>query len=244
MEERLAVIDQFTEQVLACNYSRDQTKKIVSTGMIGYKNMKLAAHKTGSGIRKGAAEGALERWRKKLVRKSSWFKSSPKQKARAERPVKRKAEDVGDKPLTPVAVLFVPQTPQGPLAKKLTQQEIWLTQLSQEKIKVVKRWGCTIRQLLVRSNIWGQGHCGRPEVECPPCDTVDGKQRCQQRSVLYETFCTRCKERADADRDTDTGNTGKKAVYSVYTGETSLTDRERLVGVKGEGARGGGGHLT
>ena len=247
MEERLAVIDQFTEQVLACNYSRDQTKKIVSAGLIGYENMKLAANKSGSGIHKGAAEGAVERRRKKLVGKSSWFKSSPKQKARAERPGKRKAEDVGDKPLSPVAVLFVPQTPQGALAKKLTQQEVWLTQLSQEKIKVVERSGCTIRQLLIRSNPWGQGHCGRPEGECPPCDTGDGKQRCQQRSVLYETFCTRCKERADAladaDRDTDTGNTGNKAVYSVYTGETSLTARERLVGVKGEGAR-GGGHLT
>ena len=117
--------------------------------------------------------------------------------------------------------------------------------MSQEKIKVVERSGCTIRQLLIRSNPWGQGHCGRPEGECPPCDTGDGKQNCQQRSVLYETFCLRCKEQVDRQKEqgTDTTeNTGKK-VNSVYTGETSLTLRERMVGVRGEGAR-GGGHLN
>ena len=105
MEVRLAVIDQFTEQVLACHSSRDQTKKIVTAGLTGYENMKLAAEKSGSGIHKGAAESAVERRRKKLVGKSSWFKGSKK-------PVRRKAGDVGDKPLTPVSVLFVPQTPQ------------------------------------------------------------------------------------------------------------------------------------
>ena len=218
----------------------------MTAGLTGYENMKLAAEKSGSGIHKGAAEGAVERRRKKLIGKSSWFKSSPKQKARVERPGKRKAGDVGDKPLTPVSVLFVPQTPQGALARKLTQQEVWLTQLSQEKTKVVERSGCTIRQILIRSNPWGTGHCGRPEGECPPCDTGDGKQRCQQRSVLYETFCTRCKEQVDRmkEQQTDaTDNTGSQAVYSVYTGETSLTLRERMVGVRGEGAR-GGGHLT
>ena len=114
--------------------------------------------------------------------------------------------------------------------------------------KVVERSGCTVRQILIRSNPWAKGHCGRPEGECPPCDTGDGKQNCQQRSVLYETFCIRCKEEADKQKEQDAGNTententGNRVVNSVYTGETSLTLRERMVGVRGEGAR-GGGHL-
>ena len=118
----------------------------MTAGLTGYENMKQAAQESGSGIHKGAAEGAVERRRKKLVGKSSWFKSSPKQKARVERPGKRKIGDVSDNPLnplTPVSVLFVPQTPQGALAKQLTQQEVWLTKMSQEKIKVVERSGCT-----------------------------------------------------------------------------------------------------
>ena len=59
---------------------------------------------------KGVAEGAVERRRKKLVSKSSWFEGSPKQKTRVENTGKRRtgAGDTGDKPLTPVTVLFVP----------------------------------------------------------------------------------------------------------------------------------------
>ena len=106
-----------------------------------------------------------------------------------------------------------------------------------------ERSGATIRQLLIRSNPWGQGHCGRPEGECPTCDTGDGKQRCQQRSVGYESSCTVCKQRADRDRQLGTEDTENKARYSIYVGETSLTLRERMVGVRGQGAR-RGGHLN
>ena len=35
-----------------------------------------------------------------------------------------------------------------------------------------------------------------------------------------------------------TEDTENKAVYSIYVGETSFTLRERMVGVRGEGARG------
>ena len=81
-----------------------------------------------------------------------------------------------------------------------------------------ERSGATIRQLLIRSNPWGQGHCGRPEGECPTCDTSDGKQRSQQRSVGYESSCTVCKQRADRDRQLGTEDTENKAVYSIYVG--------------------------
>ena len=142
-----------------------------------------------------------------------------------------------------MTVLFVPQTPQGAFAKKLTELEVWLTKLSGEKTKIVERSGCTVRQLLVRSNPWAQGHCGRPPGECPPCDTGDGKQSCQRRSILYETFCLRCKAQVDLEKENGTENTDNRAVNSVYTGETARTLRERMVSVKGVGAT-GGGHLT
>ena len=82
----------------------------MTAGLTGYENMKQAAQESGSGIHKGAAEGAVERRRKKLVSKSSWFEGSPKQKTRVENTGKRRttAGDTGDKPLTPVTVLFVP----------------------------------------------------------------------------------------------------------------------------------------
>ena len=243
IQARLAVIDQFTQQVLACGYSKEQTRRIVTAGLVGYENMKIAAEEAGGSIHKCAAEGAVERRRKKLIGKASWFKGSSKPKARGERPSRRKTGGVGDKPLTPVTVLFVPQTPQGALAKKLTEQEVWLTKLSGEKTKIVERSGCTVRQILIRSNPWARGHCGRPPGECPPCDTGDGKQSCQQRSVLYETFCLRCQAKVDREKELGIENADSRAVPSVYTGETARTLRERMVSVKGVGAT-GGGHLT
>ena len=53
---------------------------------------------------------------------------------------------------SPVTVLFVPQTPHGALAGKLKEQEIELTKLSGEKVKIVERSGSIIKQLLIRSN--------------------------------------------------------------------------------------------
>ena len=55
-------------------------------------------------------------------------------------------------------------------------------------------------------------------------------------------FAFDAKSRQKKQGTDTTENTGKK-VNSVYTGETSLTLRERMVGVRGEGAR-GGGHLN
>ena len=60
---------------------------------------------------------------------------------------------------------------------------------------------------------------------------------------MYETICRSCKEASDRAKQLGTEDPENKAVYSIYTGETALTLRERMVGVKGEGAR-GGGHLN
>ena len=180
--ERLAVIEQFTEQVLKSGYSREQTVKIVTAGLVGYENMKVTAEKSGCGLHKNAAEGAVERRRKKLIGKSSWFKSAPKSKTKETRSSQRKAGVIKPQTQTPVTVLFVSQTPHGALAAKLKEQEIELTKLSKEKVKIVERSGSTIKQLLIKSNPWSSGNCGRSQ--CHPCKTGDGKQTCQQRNVL------------------------------------------------------------
>ena len=53
---------------------------------------------------------------------------------------------------------------------------------------------------------------------------------------MYETICRSCKEASDRAKQLGTEDPENKAVYSIYTGETALTLRERMVGVKGEGA--------
>ena len=58
----------------------------MTAGLVGYENMKIAAEEAGGSIHKGAAEGAVERRRKKLVGKATWFKGSSKQKTSPSNP--------------------------------------------------------------------------------------------------------------------------------------------------------------
>ena len=93
----------------------------------------------------------------------------------------------------PVSVIFVPQTRFGALANKLKQDEVALTQITGEKLKVTERSGTTVEQLLISSNPWQAGDCGRDS--CLVCRHGDGKQVCGKRSVMYETFCIPCMEK-------------------------------------------------
>ena len=47
-------------------YSKEQTARIVTAGLVGYENMKAEAEKKSSGLHKSASEGAVERRRKKF----------------------------------------------------------------------------------------------------------------------------------------------------------------------------------
>ena len=88
-------------------------------------------------------------------------------------------------------------------------------------MKIVERSGSTIKQLLIKSNPWSSGNCGRSQ--CHPCETGDGKQTCQQRNVLYEPFCLTCKEASESQTE------GEERVKMVlYVGESARTATERL----------------
>ena len=69
------------------------------------------------------------------------------------------------KPTT--CVLFVEQTARGEYAKSLRAAEPAMAELTGFRVKVVERGGTTLRQLLVKSNPWAGGKCGREK--CVPC---------------------------------------------------------------------------
>ena len=78
IKTRTNIVDEFTQQLLNSGYDWDQVRKIIVSGLTGYENMVSRAKRTGSGLHRSAAEGAQERRRKKLLAKSSWFRSAPK----------------------------------------------------------------------------------------------------------------------------------------------------------------------
>ena len=76
---------------------------------------------------------------------------------------------------------------------------------------MLERAGRTVKQLLVRSNPWAGGVCGR-EL-CLLCPGSDGKQDCRDKYLVYDIICKTCEE---------TGNR-----KSVYTGMTLRSAFER-----------------
>ena len=219
METRMAVIKEYNQQLTMSVWGEELRRRIIEAGLVGYENMKKKAAENKTSVHRSAAEGAAERRRKKLTGKSNWFKSAPKQRTREaprRRPQQQSREVKERKP--PVSVLFCPQTPNGTLAKQLKEQEVFLSQLCGESIKLVERSGSTIRQLLVKSNPWAAGAvCG--DADCLLCKTGGGKQDCGKRNICYEIFCKSCRAAVETKEP--------GAMESFYPGESARGARER-----------------
>ena len=69
-------------------------------------------------------------------------------------------------PLT--TVLFVEQTPGSVYAARLRETEEKLATITNFRVKVVEKSGTTLRSVLVKSNPWAGGKCGRRR--CLPCE--------------------------------------------------------------------------
>ena len=75
--------------------------------------------------------------------------------------------------------------------------------------------GTNLKSLLVRSNPWARGKCGKGG--CLPCEAVKigsniEKSRCGKRNILYESSCVECLEE------------GKEA---TYVGDSSISEFQR-----------------
>ena len=106
IQTRIAIIDEFTQQLFMSGYGKDQVKRIITAGLVGYENIKSTAEKKGEGIHKSAASGAVQRRRARLIGKSSWFRSKPKQSTRDTSKPKPSTKPRVNKKKLPVSVLF------------------------------------------------------------------------------------------------------------------------------------------
>ena len=84
------------------------------------------------------------------------------------------------------AVLFVEQTPQGELAKKMKEQLQGLEATLGYRIRVVERTGESLKNIFSQNQVYGGLECGRGS--CVTC-SQDGEEKppCTLASVLYES---------------------------------------------------------
>ena len=218
MKERIAIIDEYSEQLLASGYSQKQTKSIIEAGLLGYEKLVKRAEKGKAVLHRSAAEGAGERKRKKLLRKGNWFTKKIKKQLKPsfKKTQNKQTESSEEKDFT--TVLFVNQTPNGILAKRLQKVENDISKLTGDRVKIVERGGTSIRKILVKSNPWAGGSfCGREN--CLPCMS-DDNQDCFSKGVVYDITCTTCDNEAKLKNDAN-------APEYRYTGTTSRSLHER-----------------
>ena len=204
-EERNQVVEKFVSKLKLSGYRDDQVREIVKAGLKGYERKLGKAKNMGTSVHREAKSTVGLRFKKKLSAKTNWFKSKNK-KVETTRTVREK---VGNKKFSgkngddkrdggkkedkaPIAVLFVPKTPGGELAKRLKTVENDLEKMTGERVKIVERAGIMIKRILHKSNPWAGGNCGREG--CLVCRFEKGGGDCKKRNVTYRTECLKCNE--------------------------------------------------
>ena len=142
--------------------------------------------------------------------KGSHLKSSFKNKKNKKIPASSKAlPDF-------TSVMFVSQTHNGTLDKRLQKVENRISKLTGERIKIVERSGTSVKQMLIKSNPWAGRPCGKDK--CLSCLNSEEPQNCFAKGVVYDINCVKCKEMADE---------GEEIPVSKYTGQTSRSLYQR-----------------
>ncbi len=156
---------------------------------------------------------------RKLTGKETWFRKLPKNKdqrgggkeqgRRGRRRMEK--EGLGDR-RQPATIIFVRRSPEGALASALRRKEEEINKTLKKKVKVIERNGPQLQRLLVRSDPWSGGDCGR--TDCVVCQ-VEGDNRvdCRVTNCTYRTSCKLCEQEGSR---------------SSYIGETSRSVKERM----------------
>ena len=109
-------------KLLTSGYGRDQMQKILLNGIKGYMSKRARRKENGRRrIHNTSEESKMGRIKKKLLGKTNWYKKRTPgdghEKPKGGRRMNNKQEDT----LKTGAVLFVEQTPQGELARRLKE---------------------------------------------------------------------------------------------------------------------------
>jgi hypothetical protein len=239
------VINDYTYKLKISGYNRGQAKEIIVSGIRGFRNKVERRKREGQPFYRHAKKTLASRVKKKLLGKTSWYKDNnnkddtgmasttgPRSSGRRggggwQKHVLDKVEEDRKKNqkqrCQTKSVIFVPQTKNSELAKRLREHENEMEKHTGYRIKIVERSGRGLNRILTKSNPWGGEDCGREG--CLLCQTkaAAGKnltQSCTKRSVVYETWCALCMKREEE-------TSGQEGGVYKYIGETAKSAFER-----------------
>ena len=98
-------------------------------------------------------------------------------------------------------VIFVQHIQHSKLASRIREMLAKLEKIGKLKIKIVKRSGMKLVDLLHNSNVWGHKDCMREECwNCSESNEGSKKGACYKKNIVYETYCIlTCQAGADLD---------------------------------------------
>ena len=98
----------------------------------------------------------------------------------------------------PAAVIFVPRTNGGTLARMMKDGEMSLDKIMSRKVKIVEKPGSKLKDILVKKDPWSGRGCGRSR--CKMCEQEgESKEECKLRGVIYYNDCMDCKGRRERE---------------------------------------------
>ena len=237
-EDYAKIVDNFAQKLINSGYGVDQSRRIIVSGIKGWRTKIENCKRDGRKLRRTAKESEEQREREKLLGKSSWFRETNKKGEQEEEDHKRLFSKPGGRGRRKAkigrttqgaqvrTVLFVEQTEGGELAMRLRELLSRLEPLIGFKIKVVERCGKSLQSQFPLNNLWQGAKCGREE--CVTCEQEGAEELpdCSKRSVLYENACLECiptagKKGGPREQDINT------EVPALYVGESSRSIMER-----------------
>ena len=119
-----------------------------------------------------------------------WDKETSGENNQVGRGIKRKrnadkGKESQEQPIK--AVMFVPYTPGGVLAKQLRENEEKLASLTKNKVKIVERTGTKLQDIITKANPWKGKDCERKNCMLCFTKTRTGKrmtQDCHKRNII------------------------------------------------------------
>ena len=124
----------------------------------------------------------------------------------------------GDPPT--IATMFVDNTVNGELARRLQAAEDRLSRMTGYRIKMIETCGSQLCTLLPYTNPWSGSDCNRRD--CYTCGQGGDKlEDCKKRNILYESSCSGCRV-----PKTD-GGSRKLEKGAIYVGESARSIYER-----------------
>ena len=228
--QKRKIVDDYGQKLMNSGFEGAQMKRIVLNGIKGYEGRRRRCVENNWRLHRTSTNSQGARVKKKLLSKTNWFK---KKKGAGRKMYAKEPSGAPDRShyrkeqqhleLDVKTVLFLEQTPEGGLAKRMREVLRSMEPALGFRVKVVERTGQSLGSKFAQTGLWEGMQCGRDD--CTTCEQgAEELPPCNKNNLLYKNKCTECNPGALGKGELEEVKDGAP---SLYVGETSRTVYER-----------------